>query len=269
MPVLVAIMLLAGIVFAQVVEQDPSQLRDIDIIEHLGDTIPLDIAFTDDRGQTIKLETYFHRGRPVILHPGYYTCPMLCNLVMNGLAAAAKEIPWLPGKEFQIVSFSIDPTETPLVAAAKKKNYLKAIGKPDIESGWDFLTGDSAQSRALADAIGFKYYYDEDQKQYAHAAVLVIVTEDGRISRYLYGIEFRERDLKLALVEASEGRVGSTLDRLILYCYHYDPRAGGYVVFAGNIMRLGGLLTLIILAAFLTWLWLRDRRRKTLARFRA
>lgn len=262
LPVIVAVCILFGNGFAQVVEENPAQLRDIDVVEHLGDTVPLDFIFTDDRGQTVELEKYFHRGKPVILHPGYYTCPMLCNLVMNGLSSALKEMDWLPGKEFQVVSFSIDPTETPLVASAKKKNYLKAIGKPGLEPGWDFLTGDGSQSKGLADAIGFKYYYDTEQDQYAHAAVLVVLTEDGRISRYLYGVEFKERDLKLALVEASEGKVGTTLDRIILYCYHYDPQAGGYVVFAGNIMRLGGLLSLIILATFLTWLWLRDRRKK-------
>jgi protein SCO1/2 len=250
--------------YSQVVQENPDDLKNIDVEEHLGDTIPLELEFTADNGEMVRLEKYFQREKPVILILGYYTCPMLCNLIMNGLTDALRDFPWLPGREFQIVSVSIDPTETEVVAAAKKKNYINSLGKPGVENGWDFLTGPEENSRKLAESVGFKYFYIEDRDEYAHPAVLIILTEKGEISRYLYGIQFKKQDLKLALTEASEGKVGSTLDRLILYCYHYDPKAGGYVVFAGNIMRLGGLLTLLILAGLLVRLWLREHRKKTL-----
>ncbi len=247
---------------AQTVKEDPEELRDIDVKEHLNEFIPLDLQFTDDRGEQIELSKYFGNDKPVILILGYYSCPMLCNLIMNGVSEAMKELAWQPGKEFQIVSVTIDPTETPVLAAAKKANYIKEIGKPGIENGWDFLTGPEANSRTLADAVGFEYYYDEKQEMYAHPAVLVILTPEGKISRYLYGIEYPERDLRFALLEASEGKVGNTLDKIVLYCYHYDPDAGSYVVFAGNVMRLGGFITLILFGVFLMGLWLKERRKK-------
>ncbi len=261
---IIAVMLLSGRsgIMAQIVQDDPEELRDIDVEEHLNEFIPLDLQFTADDGSAVKLGKYFIEDRPVILIMGYYSCPMLCNLIMNGVSEGVRQLAWLPGKEFQIVSVSIDPVETELLASAKKGNYIKTIGKPGIDKGWDFLTGPEERSRALADAVGFKYYFDEDQDMYAHPAVLVVLTGDGRISRYLYGIEYNERDLRLALVEASEGRIGSTLDKIILYCYHYDPDAGSYVIFAENIMRLGGLITLILLAILLISLWLKERRKR-------
>ena len=258
----IGLLVLPVLVKAQVVQEDPEELRGIDVIEHLGDTIPMDLTFTGDDGQPVELGDYFNQGRPVIVILGYYTCPMLCNLVMNGVSEAVKEISWLPGQEFQIVSVSIDPTETEVVASAKKKNYIKDIGKPGIENGWAFLTGEESQSKALADAVGFKYYWDEDEKQYAHAAVLVVMTETGKISRYLYGISYPKLDFKLALMEASEGKVGNTIDKLILYCYHYDPDAGSYTLFAANLMRLGGGLTLAFLVILIGSLWLKGRRKR-------
>lgn len=250
-------------VAAQVVESDPVQLRGIDVIEHLSDTIPLDLEFTGSDGQPVKLGSFFTEGRPVILIMGYYTCPMLCNLVANGVSDVVREMPWLPGKEFQLLSVSIDPRDTDVIALAKQENYLKSIGKPGIESGWVFLTGDSSQSSTLAEAIGFKYYYDEEQEQFAHAALLTVLTAEGKISRYLYGIQFKERDLHLALVEASEGKVGSTIDRILLYCFHYDPDAGGYVVFAANVMRLGGSITLGLMVILIGGLLLRERQKRS------
>lgn len=247
---------------AQIVQDDPEELRGIDVEEHLNEFIPLDLEYTADDGRPVKLKKYFIDDRPVILIMGYYSCPMLCNLIMNGFSEGVRQLAWLPGKEFQIVSVSIDPSETELLASAKKANYIKVIGKPGIDKGWDFLTGPEDRSRALAEAVGFKYYFDEDQDMYAHPAVLVVLTGDGRISRYLYGIEYKERDLRLALVEASEGRIGSTLDKIILYCFHYDPDAGSYVIFAENIMRLGGAITLILLAILLISLWLKERHKR-------
>ena len=169
------------------------------------------------------------------------------------------------GADYRIVSVSIDPRETEVLASAKKKNYMNSIERVEDYGSWDFLTGEESQSKALSDAVGFKYYYDEEKDIYAHAAVLTVLTETGKISRYLYGIRYEKRDFRMALLEASEGKVGNTIDRILLYCYHYDPDAEGYVVVAGNIMRLGGGLTLVILVVFLGLLWLRERRRKMVA----
>ncbi|MDZ4723797.1 MAG: SCO family protein [candidate division Zixibacteria bacterium] len=248
-------------VFAQVITDQNPQLQKIDIIEHLGDTIPLDLTFTDDLGQVVRLGDYFHKGKPIILTLGYYRCPMLCNLVMNGLNKGVKQLEWTPGDQFQMVTISINPEETPELALAKKQTYIVEFGKPGLEQGWSFLVGKESQSQTIADAIGFKYFFDESRDEYAHAAAAFVLTEDGRISRYLYGIDFKERDLKLALIEASEGKIGSTFDRLILYCFHYDPDAQSYVLFAGNLMKIAGLLTVMIVGTFLAIFWIRERRK--------
>lgn len=220
------------------------------------------MIFTDDRGQPVKIGDYLNRDRPIILIMGYYTCPMLCNLVFNGVRDAINEMPLKMGEDFTVVTVSIDSTETEVVAAAKKKNYLKSLEKDVPESAWMFLTGAASQSRALAEAIGFKYYYDTKSEQFAHAALLTILMPDGTISRYLYGIQFNPRDLRLALVEASRGQVGSTIDRILLYCYHYDPQARGYTLFAERLMRLGGLVTLVFLTGFVGLLFFREKVKK-------
>jgi protein SCO1 len=251
---------------AQTVQDSLPELKKIDVVEHLGESIPLDLTFTNDAGETVKLGDYFHHGKPVILVLAYYTCPMLCTLVLNGVSDAVKALDWLPGKEFQILTVSIDPSETSELAAGKKARYLDNLGKKGVENGWRFFVGAESQSKALADAIGFKYYYDTEQKMYAHPAVVTILTEDGKISRYLYGLEYKPQDLRLALLEASEGKIGNTVDRIILYCYHYDPSTKGYVAMAGRIMRIGGALTLIILAVVIGTLWGRERLRRSAAR---
>ena len=247
---------------AQVVNKNPAELQGIDIEEHLNRDIPLDFHFIDDHGDSVTLSDYFHQQKPVILIMGYYSCPMLCGLVMNGVSEVVKKIPLTFGTDYRIVSVSIDTAETDVIATAKKKQHLEQIGVPVTSDGWMFLTGDGSQSRGLADAIGFKYYYDEKKEMYAHAAVITVLTEDGKISRYLYGIEYNPNDLRLALLEAAQGKVGNTIDRIILYCYHYDPQAGGYVIFAGNVMRAGGAFTLVAVALFVGILWIRDRRKK-------
>lgn len=220
------------------------------------------MIFTDDRGRSVKIGDYLNRDRPVILIMGYYTCPMLCNLVFNGVRDAINEMPLKMGEDFMVVTVSIDSTETEVVASAKKKNYLKSLKKEAPENAWMFLTGAAGQSRALAEAIGFKYYYDTKSEQFAHAALLTILTPDGTISRYLYGIQFNPMDLRLALVEASEGKIGNTLDKILLYCYHYDPQSRGYTLFAERLMRLGGLITLILLGFFVGVLFFREKVKK-------
>jgi protein SCO1/2 len=261
--IILNISFLAGLSHGQLIEDDPSQLRDIDVEERLSESIPLDFKFIDDHGDIVTLDKYFNQGKPVILMMGYYSCPMLCGLIMNGIVEAVNETSLKFGEDYQIVSVSIDTTETDLLASVKKKEHLNRIGVPENHAGWMFLTGSESQSRGLAEAIGFKYYYDESKDMYAHAAVLTILTENGKISRYLYGLKYEARDFRMAVLEASQGKVGNTIDRIILYCYHYDPQAGGYVIFASNVMRLGGSLTLAILAVFLGALWYRDRRRKS------
>ncbi|KAB2881033.1 SCO family protein [bacterium] len=241
---------------------DRQPVSGIDVIEHLSDTIPLDLEFTDDEGKKTVLGDYFHQGKPVVIVLAYYNCPMLCTLVLNGVADAVKQNNWTPGEDYRIVTISIDSSETAELAGLKRKRYLEYLAKPEADAGWRFHVGDHTQIVRLADALGFKFFYDADRKEFAHPAVVFILGEDGKISRYLYGIQFNDRDFRLALVEASEGKVGNTLDRLLLYCFHYDPASKGYVVMAMNVMKLGGLATMLILGLFLAVMWKRDRTSK-------
>lgn len=249
-----------SLVHAQVVDQKPPHTERIDIIEHLGAKVPLELVFRNEDGDSVRLGQYFGQGKPVLLSLVYYECPMLCTFVLNGLVDGVRELTWKPGEQFQMVSVSIDPRETPKLAADKKLRYLKSLGKDGIpEQGWAFLVDVNGSSQQLADAIGFKYFYDAGQDQYAHPAAAYVLAEDGTISRYLYGLQYKPQDLRLSLLEASEGKIGNTLDRLLLYCFHYDPDSQSYVLFAQNLMRLGGGVTLVALVAFLAVLWMRDR----------
>ena len=245
---------------AQVVTPPSGDLAKIDIVEHLGERVPLDLKFTDDNGRLVTLRDYFGHGRPVVLMFGYYECPMLCNMVFNGVADAVRPLEWTPGRQFQVLTVSINPKETYQLAHAKKQNYLKYLGKAGADSGWSFLVGEQAESESFTRAVGFNYVFDSATNQYGHAAAMYVLTEDGVISRYFYGIEFPSKDLKFALLEASQGKIGNTIDRILLYCYHYDPASKGYVLFAQNIMKLGGGATLLALAALLLALWRRERR---------
>ncbi len=248
---------------AQIANQNPDELQDIDVGEHLGGYIPLDLNFTDDQGQSVLLKKYFDQGKPVILVLAYYECPMLCTLVLNGLTQSVYKLNMQLGEDYRIVTVSIDPNETTALAAAKKQSHLKMLEQPENTDSWIFLTGNESNIKKLAESVGFKYYYVEERYEFAHPAVIVLLTDSGKISRYLYGIEYKATDLKLGLLEAAEGNVGSTLDKLILYCYHYDPNAKGYVVFATNIMKLGGVIMLAALSGFLGLLWLKDSRKKS------
>ncbi len=253
---------LIGTSRAQQVRDSVPELQGVDIEEHLGDTIPLNLHFTDDHGKAVTLADYFHKDRPVLIMLGYYKCPMLCDLVFNGVSKAVPGANLKMGEDYQIVTVSINPKETTELAAAKKANYLKDLGAYGSADGWAFLTGDSTQSKALAKALGFDYYYMPDKDQYAHPAAIYLLSDGGVISRYLYGIQYNPRDVRLGLLEAADGKVGSTVDRIILYCYHYDPDSGGYSIMAQNVMMVGGVITVIVLGAFLTLLWLRDRYRR-------
>jgi len=246
---------------AQVVRDSVPELMNIDIVEHLGDKLPLDLQFIDDHGQPVLLGDYFGREKPVLLTLGYYECPMLCNLVFNGVSDGIKQLGWVPGEKYEVISVSIDSTETSELAAAKKANYIKAMEMPGAEMGWHFLVGNQSQAKILAGAIGFKYYYVTERDEFAHAAAAYLISPDGVITRYLYGIQYTGRDLKLGLLEASDGKIGTTLDRIILYCFHYDPEANSYVLMAQNVMKLGGLVSVVFLGVIVGTLWVKDRRK--------
>jgi protein SCO1/2 len=245
----------------------PIQVKDVGITEKLGEKVSInDLQFLDEQGQTVTLSKYFSSFKPVILVLVYYSCPNLCNLVLNGLLDTAKQMPWSPGKEYEIVTVSIDPHEGPDVARAKKESYLKAFGKPELHdqlsNGWHFLTikGDESAIKTLASQVGFGYRYDKVDKQYAHGAVLTLLTPEGRVSRYLYGIEFSTKDLKLGLMEASSSKIGTVMDRVIFYCFHYDPSRRGYALYAFRLVQIASAALVLILAAILVPAFLTQRK---------
>ncbi|MBI4125155.1 MAG: SCO family protein [Deltaproteobacteria bacterium] len=235
-------------------------LQNVGIDPKLGTVFPLELEFTDEAGETVTLGKYFKENKPVILELVYYGCPNLCTYLLNGTLEGLKGLKWSAGREFEMVAVSIDPNETPDLASTKKANYLKEYGRSGSETGWHFLTATEANVRQLADAVGFRYQYDPEIKQYAHAAGLFVLTPDGKLARTLFGIQFSPRDLRLALVEASEGKVGTIVDRLLLFCYGYDPKANKYVLFASNAMKAGGAATIFALSFLVYRL---GRKRKT------
>ena len=257
----------SGVAHAQLVEQVPEALEEVGITEHLDAKLPMDLEFRDEDGISVTLGSFFDGERPVILTLNYYRCPMLCGLMLNGLVDGLEQMEWTPGQEFEIVTVSINPLETPALAKEKKQNYLKRYGRPSAVTGWHFLTGREPEIDRLAETVGFRFAYDPVEQQYAHAAAIFVCTPDGRVARYLYGIEYPAKRLKLGLLEASEGKIGSTIDRIIMYCYHYDPSNRRYSPVAMNIMRVGGGATASILAVALGMFWFREwRRRKSLAK---
>ena len=257
----------SGVARAQLVEQVPEALEEVGITEHLDAKLPMELEFRDEDGLSVTLGSFFDGERPVILTLNYYRCPMLCGLMLNGLVDGLEQMEWTPGQEFEIVTVSINPLETPALAKEKKQNYLKRYGRPSAVTGWHFLTGREPEIERLAETVGFRFVYDPVEQQYAHAAAIFVCTPDGRVARYLYGIEYPSKRLKLGLLEASEGKIGSTLDQLIMYCYHYDPSSRRYSPVAMNIMRVGGGATASILAVALGMFWFREwRRRKSLAK---
>lgn len=247
---------------AQLAEPVPADLEGVNVIEHLDQPLPLDVQLADESGRAVTLGDYFDAERPVLLLLAYYRCPMLCNLVLAGVVDSLQQIDLMPGTGFEIVTVSIDPRDTAERAAAKKKTTIESYGRAGAADAWHFLTGSEDEVRRLANAIGFGYRFVEERDEYAHPAVLFVATPEGRIARYLYGVQYDPRTLRLSLVEASEGKVGTSLDRFLLYCYHYDPAAGRYAPVAFNIMRVGGAITVIVLAAALLLLWRLDLRRR-------
>jgi protein SCO1 len=238
----------------------PPGLVDVGIDQRLNEQVPLKLAFRDEQGKAVKLGDYFHDGRPVVLNLVYYQCPMLCTEVLNGLTAALKVVGFEPGKQFEIVTVSIDPRETPELAANKKQMYLKRLGNPAAAAGWHFLTGEQSQIAALADAVGWRYRYDPKLDQFAHAAGILLITPEGRIAQYYYGVEYSAKDMRLGIIEASRNKIGSLADQVLLYCYHYDPRSGRYGAVITNIVRLAGLVTVIVLGTAIVFLFRTEMR---------
>jgi protein SCO1/2 len=225
-------------------------IASIGIDQKLGAPIDPDIPFLNERGQAVRLGDFFG-ARPIILTPVYYECPMLCSMQLNGLVRAMRVMPFAAGKEFEIVTFSIDPGETPELASSKKQHYVRDYGKPSGENGWHFLSGDTESIRRLTDAIGFRYVYDEPIDQWAHASAIVVLTPDGRVSQYFYGIEHDPGDLKYSLIEASGGKIGSLIDHALLFCYRYNPSTGKYSLAIMRVVRLAGVATVVGLVLFM------------------
>ena len=238
----------------------PPALRDVGIEQKLDQQLPLDLVFRDEAGQEVKLNQYFGK-KPVVLAFVYYDCPMLCTQVLNGMVTSFRVLPFQIGKEFDVVAVSFDPRETSALATAKKKiyvNYLPERMRAGASNGWHFLTGDQANIAQLTDAVGFHYRYDEATKQFAHASAIMLTTPEGKLSRYFYGIDYPARDLRLGLIESSANKIGSPVDQLLLYCYHYDPATGKYGAAVMKVMRIAGVLTVLGIVAMLVLLKARN-----------
>ncbi len=253
------LLVFAAPVFAQAGR--PVRPSDIRFDQRLDSQVPLDLDFRDETGRTVKLGDYFN-GRPVILALVYYDCPMLCNQVLNGLTHSLKTLSFDAGREFEVVVVSFNPRESYELASAKKETYLKDYGRPGASAGWHFLTGDPKPIEELTGAVGFRYVYDPALNQYAHASGIMVLTPQGRLSRYFYGIEYPPRDLRLGLIEASTNRIGTPVDQLLLLCYHYDPTTGKYGATVMSVLRLGGVLTCLFMVILLAFLGQKAKRRK-------
>lgn len=236
----------------------PKELQNVGVEEHLGANLDLNLPFTDENGQTAPLATFFHPGKPVLMAMVYYTCPSLCNYHLNGLTSAMKALKWTSGRDFEVVAVSMNSTETPDLAGKKKHNYLELYGRPEGNSGWHFLVGSTVNVQKLATQLGFKFYWMEDKKQFAHASVAYVVTPEGKISRYLHGIQIEPNTLKLSLLEASHGKIGNILEQAVMFCFQFDPVKNKYTLYAWNIMRIGGILMVLLLGIFLIPVWWRD-----------
>jgi protein SCO1/2 len=247
----------------------PGALQGVGIDQKLDAQAPLDVTFRDEAGREVALSTFFQAKKPVILALVYYRCPMLCTQILTGLVSSLKAVPFTPGRDFEVVALSFDPKDTSELAAAKKTNYVRRYGHPETVNGWHFLTGDESNIKTLTDAVGFHFKYDAATDQFAHASAVLILTPEGRISRYFYGVEYAPRDIRLGLVEASAGKIGSPVDQMMLFCYHYDPATGKYGAVAIGGLRVVGAAFLLLLGGFLAMAFRRESRRHKAAAGRA
>jgi protein SCO1/2 len=240
-----------------VASERPAILNDVSFSQRLNERLPLDATFADENGLKVRLGDYFGGSKPVILAFVYYQCPMLCIQVMNGISSSLRALPFEAGKDFDVVLVSFDPRDTPAAAAEKKRTHLDYWAAQSTAGGWHFLTGDEATIKRVTAAAGFSYKWDDLTQQFAHVSGVLVVTPDGRLSRYFYGVEYSPKELRLALVESGQGHIGSVIDELLLYCYHYDPASGRYGVIVMNLIRAVGVLTV----AFILGVMFLTRRR--------
>lgn len=238
----------------------PAELQGVGIEEKLGHRLDLNLRFVDESGKAVTLGDYLGKGRPVVISPIYYECPSLCNFHLNGFVDALKLMDWTIGEKFTYLAVSFDSKETPDLAKAKKETYMKVYGRPQADAGWHFLTADEENVQALTKALGFKFRWDEKMQEWAHASAAIVVTPDGVVSRYLPGIMFDQKDIKLALNEATAGKIGTFVDSLVLYCFKYDPSQSKYTLYAYNLVKMGGAVMVLILAIWLLPVWFRTRK---------
>ncbi|MCY1020294.1 SCO family protein [Pyxidicoccus sp. MSG2] len=238
----------------------PPPVKGVDVEEHLGDPLPLDARFTNEDGREVKLGEVLSKTKPTLLTLVYYNCPMLCNLVLNGQVKAMQELGLELGEDYEAVTVSIDPEDTPAESLNRRRRHLQSMGKPE-RAPWHFLIGTDAEVHRLADAVGFKYTYDTGTKQYGHPAVVQVITPEGSISRYLYGVTFPPKDMKLALLEAAGGRVGTSFDRVVMSCFKYDTASKRYGFYIFGFIRLGGTLVFCALATMLIYFWRRELKK--------
>src|SRR5437763_3571732 len=223
----------------------PKALKNVGLDQRLNEQVPLDAVFKDELGQVVGLGQFF-KGKPVVLSLVYYRCPKLCTQVLNGELGAFRNVSFNIGEQFEVVTVSFDGRETPQLASAKKQTYIRGYNRPSGEAGWHFLTGDEVNITRLTEAVGFRFAWDEQTKQFAHASGIMLLTPEGKLARYFYGIDYPPKDLRMALVEASQNKIGTPVDALMLYCYHYDPATGKYGVVVMNVLRLAGIVTVIV-----------------------
>lgn len=244
-------------------KNEMDELREgVGIDEKLGDKIDLSLKFKNEQGEDVTLAKYFKSGKPVMLALVYFNCPSLCNFQLNGIVETLKKLAWTTGDQFEFVIASIEPTETPELAKNKKESYMTVYDRKEGAKGWHFLTGSQESITALADQVGFRYKWVESRNEYAHTAATYVLTPEGQISRYLYGIGFTPKTLRLSLVEASNNKIGNAVDRFLLYCFRYDPEKRGYAFYAFNIMRAGAAVSVVALLAFLVPFWIRQRKQR-------
>lgn len=242
----------------------PPILTNVGVDQRLGAQVPLDLPFRDENGRTVTLKDYMHDGRrPAVLSLVYYSCPMLCPEVLNGMSSSLREVTLDPGKDYQIITLSFDPKDTSAMAASEKKEWVPRLGRAGADDAWHFLTGDQSSIKQLTDAVGFRYQWDPASQQFAHATALVLLTPDGKVSKYFYGVDFTPRDLRFGLVEASRDKIGSLVDPILLFCCQYNATTGRYDMIVGRVLALGGGFTLLVLGAILIFLVRHDPNRGT------
>ena len=247
---------------ARIEDPQTEVLKKVGIDQKLNEQVPLDLEFRDEEGNTVRLGDYFDK-KPVVLSLVYFECPMLCTLVLNGLEKGLSQLEFDIGEQFEVVTVSFDPRETPRLAAKKKAGYLEQYGRPGAARGWHFLTGDAEPIRRLTEAVGFRYVWDDRTQQFAHASGIMILTPGGKLARYFYGVDYAPRDLQFGLMEAAQGRIGSRVDQLLLLCYHYDPLTGRYGLAIMSILRTAGAVTVLVIALFIVKSFRREKRATT------